>query len=161
MKTIQSRRTFIKQGAVFCTACGAFALCPGMRAMTFARDDEKPDPLKLEYCGYKCPDDCPMYLATINNDTAAKKEAFDTWELEERYGIQFDAEKVFCYGCKVEDKPVGISAQHCDVRNCAIEKEYACCIECKELPACEKGVFSQFPDFHNAVVEMQKKYNEA
>lgn len=160
MKTKQSRRTFIKQGAVICSACGAFVLCPGLRAMTFLRDDEKPDPQKLEYCGYKCPRDCPMYLATINNDSTAKKEAFDTWKLEERYGISFDAEQVFCYGCKVEDKPVGISAQHCAVRNCAIEKELDCCIECEELPTCEKGVFTQFPEFHKAVVEMQKRYNE-
>jgi hypothetical protein len=160
MKNTHSRRNFLKKGTAFCLACGAIAACPGIRAASFLQDDDEiPDPKKLEYCGYKCPADCPMYLATINNDVEAKKKAFENWQLEERYGLKFDPEQVFCYTCKPEEKPVGIAAQHCAVRACAIEKGFDCCIECKELSTCKKGVFSRYPDFHKGVVKLQEKYN--
>lgn len=162
MKKAQSRRNFLKQGTVFCITCVAITACPGVRAASFLNeDDEIPDPKDLEYCGYRCPADCPMYLATINNDETAKKKAFEDWQLEERYGLKFDPEQLYCYTCKPGEKPVGTSAQHCEVRNCAIEKELDCCIECKDLPSCTKGVFSRYPDFHKGVVKLQEKYTAA
>jgi hypothetical protein len=159
MKTKQSRRLFLKKGTSFCIACTALAASPGLKAMSsFLDDEEIPDPKKLEYCGYTCPKECPMFVATQNNDVSAKKEAFEKWKLEERYGLSFEADKVFCYKCKPGDKPVGIAAQHCEVRNCAIKNGYDCCIECNELKNCEKGVFQRFPDFHKGVIQLQEKY---
>ena len=162
MKNGCNRREFIKQSSKICVACGVFALCPNISAFSRSGDeDEIPDPESLNFCGYTCPPDCPMYVGTIENDTAKKKEAYEKWKIKEQYGLDFDEEKVFCYGCKNEEKPLGITLEKCSVRNCAIEKGYDCCIECSDLQACEKELWKKFPDFHNSVIEMQKKYNEA
>jgi hypothetical protein len=159
MKNTFSRRNFLKKGSTFCVVCGAIAACPGLKAMNNYLDDEEiPDPKKREYCGYKCPDDCRMYTATINKDAKSKKIAWENWKLKEHYGIDFDPDKIYCYTCKPGDKPLGINVKKCDVRNCAIEKGYECCIECKELKDCKKGVFTRFPEFHEGVVKLQEKY---
>ncbi len=63
-------------------------------------DDEKIDPKKLNYCGYTCPEDCKFFIATLENNDTKKKEAFDTWELKERYDAEFDAETAICWRCK-------------------------------------------------------------
>lgn len=162
MEKRSDRREFIKQGSKICFACGVFALCPNINAFGSSGDENQiPDPKKLNYCGYTCPPDCPMFVATIENDTAKKKEAFEMWELKERYGLDFDADKVFCYGCKNEEKPLAYTLENCSVRKCSIEKGFDCCIECKDLQACELDLWKRFPDFHNQVIEMQNKYNEA
>jgi hypothetical protein len=162
MKKRSNRREFLKDSSKICIACGVFALCPNINAFTGSGDEsEIPDPKKLCYCGYTCPPDCPMYIGTIENDTAKKKEAYDMWKIKERYGVEFEEEKVFCYGCKNNEKPLGLTLEKCPVRKCTIEKGYDCCIECSELQACEKGLWERFPDFHKSVIEMQKKYNEA
>jgi hypothetical protein len=162
MKTNQSRREFLAQSTKIGLLGGALAYCP--RILSFGnmlQDDTIPDPKKLNYCGYTCPPDCPMKKATLENDVELKKEAYKNWRIEEKYGIAFDPEKIFCYGCKTTDKPLGIVVEKCTVRNCAIAKGYDCCIECADLSACDKEIWKTFPDFHKAVIEMQKKYLEA
>ncbi len=161
MKNKANRREFIRQGSKFCVACGIFAFCPHIK--TFAGmvgDDEIPDPKKLNYCGYTCSPDCPMYVATIENDTAKKKEVYAKWKIKEKYGLEFDAEKVFCYGCKNDEKPISLVVENCTVRSCAKEKSLDCCIECSDLQTCEKDLWKSLPDFHKNVLEMQVKYNE-
>jgi len=162
MKMDQSRRSFIKKGTTFCVACGALTACPGLKAMnTFLKDDEIPNPKILEYCGYTCPPDCPLFKATQENDPVAKKECYEKWEIKERYGLDYDEETMFCYSCKAEDKPLGVTVQNCPIRNCTIEKGFDCCIECDELKDCKKGAFERFPEFHEGVVKMQEKYRAA
>jgi hypothetical protein len=162
MNKRSDRRKFLKQSSKFCLACGAFALCPNLNAFSQKSFGEDiPDPEKLNYCGYACPPDCPMFLATIENNAEKKKEVYEMWEIEDRYGLEFDQKQVFCYGCKIEDKPLGVVVENCPVRECAIEKSFECCIECSELQACEKDLWKKFPEFHKAVIEMQIKYNEA
>jgi hypothetical protein len=117
-----------------------------------------PDPKKLNYCGYTCPSDCKMKKATLANDISLKKEAYNDWRIEKKYGIAFDPDKIFCYGCKTSDHPLGLVVEKCTVRNCAIGKGYECCIQCDQLPGCDKEIWKTFPDFHKTVIEMQKKY---
>ena len=153
-----TRREFIQKSSKIGLACGAIALCPRISAFGNIFEDEVPDPKKLNYCGYICPPDCPMYVATIENDTEKKKVAFDTWKIAETYGIEFDAEKVFCYTCKNKEKPAGVVTKNCPVRECADGRGYDCCIECNELADCGFDLWTKFPEFHKHVQEMQKKY---
>jgi len=90
-----------------------------------------------------------LYLNTIRSLPNAYKE---------KHGVDFDAEKIFCWGCKTKDKPLGITISKCTVRNCAIKKGYDCCIECNNLVKCEFELWKNFPDFHKQVLEMQKTY---
>ena len=119
----------------------------------------KPDPKLLNYCGYTCASDCKMKKATLENNIALKKEAYQDWRIEKKYGIAFDPDKVFCYGCKgVQGNKVGLVVEKCSVRNCCIEKGYDCCIQCAELATCDKEIWKTFPDFHKMMLEMQKNY---
>ncbi len=91
------RREFLKKGSACClllTGAGAFAFA----------GDEKPNPKELNYCGYKCPEDCKMFVAGKSEDEALKKEAFKAWRLEEKYGISYSPELVFCNRCKTDGK---------------------------------------------------------
>jgi hypothetical protein len=121
--------------------------------------DAAPDPLKMNYCGHSCPEDCKFLVASLKNDPVLKKEAYEIWEMKERFRVEsFDAVKIFCFGCKTKDKPVGIRLQKCDVRMCAINKNHDACIECKELSACEKDLWKKFPEFHQSVIKLQTTY---
>jgi hypothetical protein len=120
--------------------------------------DEKIDPAKLNFCGYTCPEDCKFLQGTLNDDVELKKEAWKAWKIEERFGLEFDAEQAICYGCKALDKPEGVVVSRCDVRACAREKKLDCCIECDELTGCDKDLWRRFPKFKEQVIAMQEKY---
>ena len=137
---------------------GGCILFAGKDAMASFLQDENIDPEKLCYCSYSCPADCHFLVASVNNDAELKKAAFKEWGLEERYGMEFDAGKIFCFKCKPGDLPEGPVLAHCTVRTCAMEKGYQACIECDQLKECDKDLWTRFPQFHEGVIRMQEKY---
>jgi hypothetical protein len=154
MKTEFKRRDFIvtcfKAGA----ACCAVAYCPALAAQ-----DAKPDPKYLEYCGYKCPADCSLKKGTLENNLELKKKAYAEFRFKEKFGIDFDPDKVFCYGCKsAGDKPLGMTVKACTVRKCVMDKKLEACIQCDGLAKCDKELWTKFPKFRDTVIGMQKKY---
>lgn len=158
MKTNFNRREFVTTSAI-----GGCALLVSDKLFAFNSfsifQNEVPNLKKVNYCGYTCPKDCKFLEASVKNDAALKKEAYQIWEMKERFGVQeFDPDKIFCFGCKTTDKPVGIRLQKCDVRNCAIGKKLDSCIECKELSACDKDLWIKFPDFKQSIIKMQAVY---
>lgn len=160
MKNNFNRRSFIRSGSVAGCALLMSGKIQAFRGFT-GMEDERPDPKKINYCGYTCPKECKFLEASVKNDPALKKEAYEIWEMKERFGVaEFDPDQIFCFGCKTTGKPVGIRLLKCDVRQCAINKKLDSCIECPELASCEKDLWKKFPDFKKAVIEMQKKYWE-
>jgi hypothetical protein len=155
-----NRRKFVTTTAV--AGCALFISGRLSAINKFAHlQNEIPDPKKLNYCGYTCPKDCVFLEASVKNDIELKRKAYETWEMKERFGVaEFEPDKIFCFGCKTEGKPVGIRLQKCDVRNCCIDKKLDSCIECKDLKECEKDLWKKFPDFKNAVIKMQVIYLE-
>jgi hypothetical protein len=159
MKKEIKRRDFVATCFKAGVTCCAISYGTTLAAQeTTKQKDVKPDPKNLEYCGYKCPPDCPLKKGTLENNVELKKQAYADFKFKEKYGIDFDADKVFCYGCKIKDKPLGMPVKACTVRKCVIEKGYECCIECNGLTACNKELWTNFPKFKDAVIEMQKKY---
>jgi hypothetical protein len=157
------RREFLLKGS--CAGIACCALLMNVKAMSFGSllkpaDNEPVDPKALNYCGYTCPPDCKFLVASLKDDPELKKEAYTIWKIKEKYNIDFDPETIFCFGCKNTEKPEGVVLKNCTVRNCARTKGFDCCIECKELSECTKALWSQFPDFKQFVIEMQKKYRE-
>ena len=160
MKKQFGRRNFVKST----TAAGCAFLISGRLSAIHnftCLEDEIPDPKKLEYCGHTCPKNCRFLEASIKNDVELKKKAYETWEMKKRFGVNFDPDKIFCFGCKNPNKPVGLRLQKCDVRQCAIEKKLESCIECVELSGCTKDLWAKFPEFKKAVIKMQEKYLES
>ena len=159
MKSI-NRRNFILKSA---GAAGCLLL---MKPELFANhafpfEDKVPNPAELNYCGYKCPDNCPFRVASEKNDPKLKKEAYDQWNIKETRGVDFEADKIFCFGCKNKEKPEGIVLTGCTVRSCAIEKKLDSCVQCEELAECKKDLWDKFPKFKEQVIKMQEVYFES
>ena len=114
MKSKLQRCQFISTCCKSSLAGCGLLMSPGINAASLFifRDDEKPDPKKLNYCGYQCPADCKFKKATEENSLELKKAVYTEWRLKEKYGIEFDASQIFCYGCKTADKPMGIGVSH-------------------------------------------------
>lgn len=156
MNSQPNRRFFIRSG----TIAGCSLLIAGKLSAFSFPPEEIPDPKKLNYCGYTCPKDCHFLEATLKNSEELKRKAYEEWHIKERYNVDFDPETTFCYGCKNKEKPAGVAMQNCTVRSCAIEKKYDSCIQCDELTACKKDLWSRFPDFYKSVIKMQGVYLE-
>jgi len=161
MKTEIKRRDFVtkcfKAGVTGCT----FLYGNSLLVRDYVKQVQKPDLKSLTYCGYKCTVECSLYRATIENNNEMKKKAFEEFKWKEKFGVDFDADKVFCFGCKPKDKPLSINVNACAVRKCAIEKGHDCCIECNGLTACDKELWKNFPQFKEKVIEMQKSFQSA
>jgi hypothetical protein len=157
-RSLDRRRFLTVTGHAGVALCGVF-LCPRWsRAGDDPTDTAKPDPAKLCYCGYTCPEECDFLRGTLTRDLELKQKAWAAWKIEERFGLAFDPAQAICHGCKAPDKPEGVVLQRCDVRSCARDRELECCIECSELPACDKDLWRRFPEFKAQVVTMQRRY---
>jgi hypothetical protein len=121
-------------------------------------EDAVPDPERYAYCGLLCESQCPLYKATIENDKELKKKVYDAWNWKEHFKIDFDPEKVFCWGCKPGDKPLKIGMDECDVRNCAMGAKIEACIRCRGLETCDKTLWKSWPGMKENALKVQKQY---
>lgn len=163
MKEKMNRRNFLRASSLAGFVCCGMLFSNQSQALTSVKkifDDELIDPAKLNYCGYKCPPDCKFKEASVKNDTVLLKEAYNLWDIKNRYGVEFNPEKVYCFGCKKPEKEGGVVVDNCTVRTCAIEKGYESCIQCDKLKTCDKDLWNRFPKFHEQVVNMQAKFIE-
>lgn len=161
-----NRREFIKNcsqigmAACVCLTCPAIGLAGDTAEPTPEQIKEALNPRNLTYCGYQCGDHCDLYRATTTNDEALRKKVFDEWGWKDQYGIEYDPDKVFCYGCKNVDKPRNIVLQKCTVLACAVERKLDSCIQCAGLTDCEKELWTKYPEHREYVIGLQKKYVE-
>jgi hypothetical protein len=157
MENKQTRRDFLVQGSQAGISC-CLLFCGSKVLAMPASSEDLPDLKELTYCGYKCSMECILLKGTLNDDVDLKKQAYTEWGMKERFGMEFDPEKIFCYGCKNDEQSKGPVVKKCTVRACAKEKEHECCIQCKELADCDEDLWMRFPQFREKVLEMQKEY---
>ncbi len=164
MKPKINRRHFVKRSTQAGVAGCLLMMSPRLLALEnlsgmFGQD--VPDPKKMNtFCTYNCNSECQFMQASVKNDPELKKKVYDEWKLADRVG-EFDADKLFCFGCKVEESKIGPLIKTCSVRNCCLEKGFEACIECDGLEACKKDLWTKYPDFHKMVIDLRKKYVEA
>lgn len=166
MATLTSRRLFLKNCGRLGVACTA--VC-GLPALTSASDQgaapaappKLPDLHTRAYCGLICDDSCELSHATRTNDPVAKRKVYNEWGWKAKYGIEFDPDKVFCYGCKSPGRPRSPNKIKCTVRACAIDRDLDCCIACRRLAGCDKELWKNYPDFKRQMVKLQQEYAAA
>jgi hypothetical protein len=163
VKSKLQRRDFLIKCSRTGVTCCALLLNSKLSALNsfYKLQNNDPDPKELCYCGYKCTEDCQLLKGSKENNVELKKEAYELWKMKERHNIDFDPDKIFCFGCKTTNKPEGLILVNCTVRSCVMSKDIDCCIECTELADCEKELWIRFPKFKEQVIEMQKKYIES
>ena len=157
MKTDLKRRDFVTK----CFKAGVTGCAFLYGNKIFAQDPvklKKSDLKNLTYCGFTCNNQCTLYRATMENSMELRMKAYKEFKWKEKFNVDFDPDKIFCYGCKPKDKPLSINVNACTVRKCAIEKGHDSCIECTSLAACDKELWKNYPKFKENVMEAQKKY---
>lgn len=105
----------------------------------------------IAYCGLDC-SVCPAYIATVNNDDAARAVVAEKWTKE--FNMQFRPEDISCDGCTGRDgRHVGYCSM-CEIRICGIEKAVENCAHCKDY-SCVK-----ISGFHENVAEARCNLEE-
>jgi hypothetical protein len=148
----QSRRHFLKQGALFAGGCCALLAWNRSLPAIMAGPEEKQEPKlkpidfsKISYCGFPCFQACELYKATLENDEKAKKLIYEKWGWKEKFGVVYDSDKIFCHTCKPGDKPKKVGMAECAIRNCALANGMEACVQCRNLAACDKEYWKQWP----------------
>jgi hypothetical protein len=162
MNQKQSRRNFLEQCAKCGGACCALlALGPISKAQETGPAQKPIDVTALSYCGIPpayCEKLCELFKATRENDVELKKAVYEKWEMAKRFGIQFEADKIFCYGCKPGDKPLKVGMAECEVRTCPISHGLESCVQCGGLASCGKDFWKQWPVAYGQIKQIQARY---
>ncbi len=85
----------------------------------------------IAFCGLNCTL-CPMYIATQNDDDAARAEAATM--LEKAYGLKFKPEEINCDGCHTKNGRLLGYCNTCKIRACGMDKGIDNCTQCKVQP---------------------------
>lgn len=88
----------------------------------------------IAVCGINC-GECSARKATIADDDALRALTLEEWT--NQFGLpNLPIEAINCMGCRID----GIKFAHCtecQIRNCAIEKNFDTCGDCPELLSCD------------------------
>lgn len=88
----------------------------------------------ISFCGLIC-SECGAFLATQNNDDAARRKVAEEWS--KAYRVEVKPEDVNCSGCIRETEPVFSYCRVCEIRACGRGKKVKNCGYCLEYP-CDK-----------------------
>lgn len=84
-------------------------------------------------CGLNCAA-CDARIATIANDNELRARTAEKWKTQ--YGAsEITPEMINCTGCR-EDGAKFSHCAECDIRNCAISKDFQTCANCDKLENC-------------------------
>ncbi len=163
----QSRRSFLGQcangGGAFC-ALLVLGRISGAQESATAKpgQTQKPvDPKALCYCGIPqayCEQQCELFKATRENDVELKKAVYERWEMKKKFGVDWDPDKIFCYGCKPGDKPLKVGMAECPVRACPSANGLESCVQCLDLASCDKAFWKDWPNAFDLAKKLQARY---
>lgn len=83
-------------------------------------------------CGLDCAT-CDARIATIANDNDLRIKTAEKWKVQ--YSAAITPEMINCTGCREPGAKIGHCAE-CEIRNCAMAKNYKTCAECDLLESC-------------------------
>lgn len=167
MKHKLDRRNFLGQ----CAKCGG--ACCAMLALgrispaqetapaPSGRQVKPIDLAALAYCGIPqayCESQCELFKATRENDAQLKRTVYEKWEMKKKFGVDFDPDKIFCYGCKPGDKPEKVGMAECAVRACPMSHGMESCVQCGDLASCDKAYWKDWPNVLDLAKKLQARY---
>ncbi len=89
--------------------------------------------MEIAFCGLECTK-CPAYISKRDDNQELREKTAKEWSSG---GFQIEPDQVNCNGCHSDGELLKFCAE-CNVRNCAIEKEYDTCADCSEYPCSDK-----------------------
>ncbi|MBQ8957178.1 MAG: DUF3795 domain-containing protein [Bacteroidales bacterium] len=88
----------------------------------------------IAYCGLNC-EKCDAYIATKHNDQALREKTAKRWS--EWNHITILPEQINCEGCRMDGKKTVFCESLCQIRQCAMKKDFETCGDCGELKRCK------------------------
>jgi hypothetical protein len=88
----------------------------------------------IAYCGLDC-EKCDAYIATINNDDALREKTAKLWA--EMNNAPITAEMIHCMGCRIDGVKTPFCDSMCEIRQCALKKDFDTCGDCSEMTTCK------------------------
>jgi len=89
----------------------------------------------IAYCGLNC-EKCDAYIATLKDDNALREKVAKLWT--ELNGVEIRPEMINCQGCRAEGVKTPFCDKLCEIRQCALAKQYDTCGNCNDLLGCSK-----------------------
>ena len=88
---------------------------------------------QIACCGFNC-SACEVRIAIVKNDHALRSKIAEEWKL--RYNNpDILPEMINCAGCR-ETGILNKRCELCEIRNCALSKNFQTCAECIKLNDC-------------------------
>lgn len=88
----------------------------------------------IAYCGLDC-EKCEARIATINNDEKLRIKVAKEWS--EMNGVEITKDMINCMGCCCDGVKTPYCDNLCEIRKCAMSKNYTSCGDCSELSTCK------------------------
>jgi hypothetical protein len=106
-------------------------------------------------CGLNC-SECPTYLATQNDNDAAREKVAGQWS--KFFGMALKADEMNCDGCISGSQRMFMHCQSCQIRDCCQSKQLKTCAECDDYP-CDKleGFFVLMPAAQKGLEALRSK----
>jgi hypothetical protein len=96
-------------------------------------------------CGIDCAT-CNARIATVTDDNGLRTKVAEEWKI--RYHVpELLPEMINCAGCMEPGAKIG-HCEECEIRTCALSKNYRTCAECDAMETCLiiKKVHQYVPD---------------
>lgn len=105
-------------------------------------------------CGITC-NDCPAYVATVNNDDDKRRQTAEEWSKE--FNADLKPEDINCMSCLASEGPVFQHCLQCEIRKCGQDRGLENCAHCDDY-ACEKLVkfFDMVPAARTTLDEIKQ-----
>lgn len=88
----------------------------------------------IAYCGLNC-ETCDAFIATKNNNDELREKTAKMWS--EMNDVPITADMINCTGCRTDGVKTPYCGDMCEIRKCAMEKEFETCGNCSNLEKCE------------------------
>ena len=88
----------------------------------------------IAYCGLDC-ELCDARIATLNNDDELRVKVAKLWT--ELNGVLITPEMINCDGCRVDGVKTPYCDSLCEIRKCALEKNFETCADCSAMDGCK------------------------
>ena len=89
----------------------------------------------IAYCGLDC-QACEAYLATVNDDNELRAKVAKEWS--DLNQVEITPEMINCAGCRTQGVKTIYCDSLCQIRQCAIGKQFETCGACPEMKSCGK-----------------------
>ncbi len=89
----------------------------------------------IAYCGLDC-EKCDARIATVNEDNELREKTAKLWS--ELNNAPITAEMINCEGCRADGVKTPFCDFMCEIRKCAIDRQYDACTACPDSSSCEK-----------------------